>query len=128
MTEPLTTQQLDAINAMSAEQRYDEFVRDVIEWQAVWSLSSEQGWAIISDDGDEYLPVWQHTDLAALWATGGYSDCQPKMIPLNEWLEKWLPGMDKDGIMITVCPDVEGEGIVVSAAELLEDLQNTVKQ
>ncbi len=125
MPDQLTPQQLDAINALSAEARYDEFVSQVVEWKAVWSLSSEQGWAVISDDGDEYLPVWQHADLAALWATGGYSDCQPKQIPLSDWLTKWLPGMDEDGMYISVCPDIEGEGVVVSAAELLEDINNS---
>lgn len=128
MPQHLNQQQLDSINALSAEQRYDEFVDKIIKWDAVCGLCSAQGWAVISDDADEFLPVWYHADLAAQWATGGYSDCQPKTIPLNDWLEKWLPGMDSDNIMIVVCPDIEGEGIVVSAAELREDLQRATNQ
>lgn len=128
MRQHLSQQQLDAINALSAEQRYDDFIENIVEQNAVWSLFSEQGWAIVSDSGEEFLPVWHHADLAALWITGGYSDCQPKTIFLNDWLEKWLPGMDSDNIMIAVCPDVVGEGIVVSAAELREDLQRVINQ
>lgn len=123
MTDQLTLQQINAIYNLPAEQRYDEFISRAVEWKEVWSLSSEQGWAIISDDGDEYLPVWHHTNLAAHWATGSYADCQPKLITLDDWLTKWLPGMDNDGILVAVCPDIEGEGIVVSAGELLNDIQ-----
>ena len=123
MTESLTAQQIDTITQLTAEQRYDDLITRVIEGNEIWSLCSDEGWAVITDDGIEYLPVWPVPELAAAWATGGYSDCQPKSIPLQNWLEKWLPGMIEDGLQITVCPDIEGEGVVISAQELLEDFQ-----
>ncbi len=128
MTNELTTQQIDALSSLTAEQRYDDFITRAVAEKEVWSLCSDEGWAVISDDGEEYLPVWPVAELAASWATDGYSDCQPKSIALQAWLEKWLPGMIEDGLQLAVCPDIEGEGVVISAQELLDDFQESMSQ
>ncbi|MFC1747524.1 DUF2750 domain-containing protein [Pseudomonadota bacterium] len=126
MTEQLTPEQIDAIANLSAEERYEDFISRIIEEEKIWSLSSEEGWAVISDDGEEYLPTWPIPEMAANWATDGYSDCEPKFIALQDWLEKWLPGMIDDNLQIAVCPDIQGEGVVVSAEELLSDIQDAM--
>ena len=123
MTAQLTTTQLNAINHMSAEQRYDYFISKSVGLQEVWGLSSEQGWVILPEAGDEHFPVWPHQELAAAWATGEFADCEPKRISLDDWLNKWLPGMEKDSLLAAVCPDAEGDSIIVAAEELLEDTQ-----
>ncbi len=127
MSEQLSKTQIDAINRFSADQRYDYFVNKVIEQREVWGLSSEEGWVILSDDGDEHLPVWPHPELAALWIGGEYADCEPKQISLDDWLGKWLPGMEKDDLLAAVSPDTEGESIVVSAGELGESIRFTME-
>lgn len=119
MNEILTPQQVEAFNNSSPDERFDKFVDGTLAAKTIWGLSSDKGWAIISDDGDEYFPAWPDPGLALLWATDGYSDCSPKAITLDDWLEKWLPGMVSDNIQIAVCPDIDGEGIVVEAEELL---------
>ena len=126
MSEPLSKTQIDAINRFSADQRYDYFVNKVVEQKAVWGLSSDEGWVILSDEGDEHLPIWPHAELAALWVTGDYSACEPKLIGLDDWLDKWLPGMAKDALLAAISPDTEGEGIVVSAEELGESIRFTM--
>ena len=126
MTEPLTPKQIEAINNMPAEQRYDDFICGTIAGERVWSLYSDEGWAVISDDGEEYLPVWPHAELASLWVTGGYSDCEPKPIPLQDWLEKWLPNMVDDGLLVAVAPNTDGDSITVGAEELLANIQDAL--
>ncbi len=126
MSEQLSKTQIDAINRFSADQRYDYFVNKIIEQREVWGLSSDEGWVILSDEGDEHLPIWPHPELAALWVTGDYADCQPKSISLDDWLAKWLPGMEKDALLAAISPDTEGESIVVSAEELGESIRFTM--
>ena len=123
MTTTITPTQLDAINRMSAEQRYDYFVQKSIELKEVWGLSSAEGWVILPDEDEEHFPVWPHAELAAQWAAGEFADCQPKSITLEDWLDKWLPGMSDDGLLAAVCPDKEGDAIVVAAEELLDETQ-----
>ena len=127
MTASLTAPQINTINAMSAEQRYDHFISQAIELKAVWGLDSKEGWVILPDDGEDHLPIWSHAELASQWAAGEFADCQPQAIPLNEWLEKWLPGMDTDGLLAAVCPNQKGDAIVVSAEELLEDFKTALE-
>ncbi len=123
MATPLTTPQIDAIDRMPAEQRYDYFIRTTVALQQVWGLAGEGGWVILSEAGDEHLPVWPHEELAAAWAGGEFADCQPQHITLDDWLGKWLPGMERDALLVAVCPDSEGDCIIVTAAELLEETQ-----
>ena len=124
MSDTFTPAHIQAFNNLSADERYDAFIKAASEGGAVWSLSSDEGWAIISDEDFEYLPVWPNAALANTWATDGYSDCSPKSIDQTDWLEKWLPGMIEDGLQIAVCPDIEGEGIVVSAEEVFQTLES----
>ena len=128
MSESPSNSQLDAINRMPAEQRYDYFINKVIELEQVWGLSSADGWVILPDEEDEIFPVWPHAELAAQWGTGEFADCEPKAIALQDWLDKWLPGMEEDGLLAATCPDREGDAIIVSAEEMLENLQNTQPQ
>lgn len=118
----LSATQLDAINRMPAEQRYDYFIRQVLAHQGVWGLSSAEGWVILPEDGEEHLPVWPHRELASAWATGEFADCQPQQIPLADWRDKWMPGMTRDGLLVAVCPDSEGDCIIVAADELARDM------
>lgn len=108
---------------MSAEQRYDHFIQQCVELKQVWGLSSTEGWVILPDEGEEHFPVWSHAELATQWAAGEFADCQPQAITLTEWLEKWLPGMAEDGLLAAVCPNQEGDAIVLDAQELLEDIE-----
>ncbi len=125
MSETLTTTQIEAINTMPAEQRYEYFISWATDKNPVWGLSSDDGWVILSDEGDEIFPVWPAAELASQWRKGEFSDCEPQAIEQQDWQEKWLPGMANDGLLAAICPDVEGDAIIVSAEELLENLQQT---
>lgn len=120
--------QLDAINAMPAEQRYDYFINQILELREVWGLASDDGWFVIPEDDEdgEQLPVWPHAELAQLWVEGELADCHPVAISFDDWMNTWLPGMDNDALLATVCPDRETDAIVVGAAELLEDIKNKI--
>ena len=127
MSDSFSDEQIKAYDQLSVEDRYADFIDNMVQGNAVWSLSSDTGWAIISDGDDEFLPVWPRAELAATWATDGYADCTPKAIELSDWLEKWLPGMSKDELQVAVCPDTLGEGIVISAEELLSDIEKALQ-
>lgn len=123
MSDTLTPLQINAINSMSAEQRYDHCLRQIVALKQLWGLASSEGWVIMPEGGEEHFPLWSHAQLAQQWAAGEFADCQPQAIALEEWLEKWLPGMAGDNLLAAVSPNQEGEAIVVEADELLEELQ-----
>lgn len=127
MSYPLTDNEFNAVALLSAEGRYDYFVDKVVAGGEVWSLQSEDGWVIVtSEDGEECLPVWPHPNFAAQWATDDWSDCTPTAIPLATWLERWTPGMEKDGTLLAVFPSVEGEGDIVAPRELAASIEEAL--
>ena len=123
MTYKLNDKQFATIVGLSDHERYDYFLKKVTDWEEVWSLHSPEGWVELStDDGEECLPVWPHPDFAKAWAVDDWSDCQPKAIALDAWLERWTPGLEKDNTLVAVFPVNEAEGIVLPPAELHEAL------
>ena len=111
-----------ALTGMSAPDRYSVFIDRVADWEEVWSLRSENGWCLMADDsGVEMIPVWPHERFATTFASNNSQE-QAASIALHDWLDKWLPGMLKDGRQIAVFPVPSGHGIVVSPARLMADL------
>lgn len=109
---------------LPADERFAYFVEKVVEGDQVWSLKGPDGWVVMSsEDQEECLPVWPHQAFAADWATGDWSDCAPAPIALDAWLERWTPGMEKDGTQVAVFPAEEGEGLVLSPRELREAIE-----
>jgi hypothetical protein len=43
-------------------------------------------------------------------------------------MEKWLPGMEKDGIAVAVFPSSEGKGVLVAPARLKKDLEDELSR
>ena len=111
-----------ALTGMSALDRYSVFIDRVADWEEVWSLRSANGWCLMVDDsGVEMIPVWPHERFATAFASNNSQE-QAASIALDDWLDKWLPRMLKDGRQIAVFPVPSGHGIVVSPERLMADL------
>jgi len=111
-----------ALIGMPAPERYAIFVRRVADWQVVWGLRSEHGWRLMAnEDGIEVVPVWPHQRFAEAIADVQKQE-QPATISLDDWLNKWLPGMMRDGRQVAVFPIPGQKGIVVSPERLKADL------
>lgn len=107
----------------SADERYQFFLETVVRTGEVWSLRSRKGWVMMSSDAEECLPVWPTAELASDWIEDDWSDCSPVSIPLGRWLDRWLPGMRRDGIALAVFPNMDEEGMVVGPEVLRDDLK-----
>jgi len=46
------------------------------------------------------MPFWSDRAYAKQCAKNGWSKCVPTEIPLDVFLEKWMPGMDADGLLV----------------------------
>ena len=56
------------------------------------------------------------------WATDEWSDCRPKSVSLDVWLERWTAGLKSDDTMLVIFPVSEGAGIVISPEDLANDI------
>jgi len=116
--------------ALSGDDRYDQFVRQAVEFKEVWSLKTLGGWVSMEgDDGEQLMPVWPSERHAAAFTSGEFALSRPASIELSAWMERWLPGMASDEVEVVVFP-VQGDkedNVVVAADELRRDLKKAMK-
>ena len=124
MSESLSNEQINTINQLDADARYAYFTEQVIAGATVWGLKNSGGWVILTSyDDEEFIPVWSSSALAAAWAQDAKADSMPAEISLQDWMNEWLPGMIKNGLLIAVSPNSEDDCITLGAEELLEDMK-----
>lgn len=104
--------------------RYDHFLKEVWEEQAVWSLKSPEGWVLIGDGKSDlkYLPIWPKRDYAQLCAVDEWSDTIPTPIAIEDWILRWLPEMERDNDRLSVFPTAESPGLIVPPSGHRNDL------
>lgn len=125
----LNENQFTNINKLDDAERYDYSLKQFTRFEEIWSLDSDEGWIeLSSEDGEYCLPIWPHPDFAKAWATGEWSDCTPKAIKLDIWLERWTAGLTGDDTMVVIFPKEDGAGIVLSPEEFAEDMLAAIEE
>lgn len=119
------TGEIEALLATDAETRYRYFIKRVADWEQVWSLRNTGGWVLAeTDDGQQVAPFWPFQAFAQRAAVGQWADTEPTSIPLESFMERWLPGLAGDGRLVCVLPGVDGRGPVVQPMALKDDIQD----
>jgi hypothetical protein len=119
-----TAKEIEAIFKLEPAERYEYFIKRVADEGEVWSLRGSAGWVLAADgDGHESVPVWPHRVYAASCATGGWHGCHPASLDLDEWITRWLPGIEKDRRAVAVFPIPSGSGTPVTPSRLRADLE-----
>jgi hypothetical protein len=109
-----------AVVALSGPDRYGYFVRAVADWEEIWTLRTAQGFVLMAAaDECELVPVWPHRRFAEACAASG---AEATAISLDRWLNAWTPAMKKDDRAVAVFPVPSGQGVVVTADRLYDDL------
>ena len=109
------------VESLSDSDRYDYFVRKVADFNVVWGLF-KVGWATSENIKTIAVPFWPEKDFAERCSIENWSGFEPKPIPLDEFLSKWLPGMQSDNRVCQVFPTRESQGFVVTPAVLRSGL------
>ena len=115
----LTDKQIEVINNMTDENRYEYLISQMKHNQKVWTLADNSGCLLINTGEENCLVVFSHQQLAENWTQVDHATCTPTTIELTTFVEKWLPGMEKDGFHIAIQPNMDGESIIASASEFL---------
>ncbi len=114
--------EIESVIKLPYTRRYEIFVKTVADWGVVWGLYND-GWAVGSDGaGNLMLPFWPKFEYAEICALGNWAGCTPAEIPLKDFMEAWLPGIEKDGNMPSIFPVPDNGGAAVNPSQLREDL------
>lgn len=116
-------EQLNEWVAQDDEQRYQLFLALVVKHKVVWTLADEQGCLMLAEQDGQYLPLWPLKEYTEQAAVEEWASMNPLAITLEDFLNKWAPGMAEDGYEAAVFPLADGESTVMEAEELAMELK-----
>ena len=110
------------VTKLSSEERYSYSIRKIADFEELWVLKTDEGWTMISDSNTNVFPVWPEKEFAQGYCRETLQNCYADKIDLNEFLEKWLPGLVNDDVQIVVFPVEDFKGVVVTTNKFKRDL------
>ena len=116
------SQQIETFFRLQTNSRYDAIMTHCKQQKDLWVLHDEDGCILVDLGKDKVLPIWHDQELANQWRGNEYETSQALHIKFTDFVEKWLPGMAKDGFNLGIAPNLAGEGIVVSPEEFATDI------
>jgi Protein of unknown function (DUF2750) len=120
----LNEKHMSSVLAMPGPERYSYVIKKVADFRCIYALESPSGWALAGDDASfNILPIWPHPRFAELCIKDGWSDCVVAPIPMDEWLNKMSPMLEKKQTKIAVFQLPEGKGVVVEPERLSADIR-----
>ncbi len=81
------------------------FRREVPREGRVWSIRDAVGHPAPPDpDGRRAMPFWSKSSRAerVVGAVAAYRSFDVVEIPVDDWLDSWLPGLQSDGLLVGV--------------------------
>ena len=112
---------------LTPQQRYDYFIRQVADFEEVWTIAVDDGYIMFKDnEGDEIFPVWPHKELAELCcfeehkAMGAF----PESIEFGTFVNECIPDMIKGKVYFGVFYDKKRIGMAIDGNQLKEDLES----
>lgn len=121
--------QMENVLSLSSEERYLHFLNKVADWEQLWILCDSEGHIYTRSTSEiEYLSVWPHPTYADKFESAIDENLGVSEIPLNEFMDKWLPGLESDGLQVGVFPDSEGKVWIIEPKDLLAELEGECEQ
>lgn len=125
----LSDQEYEAVLKLDGPARYDHLIKRIADSEELFSLRDGSGWFLAgADDGRDLHPVWPHPRYAAACAIGNWAGAQATAIPIDEWLDSWLPRMEADGRAVAAFPTPANRGPVVEPSQMREDLETELSR
>lgn len=118
--------------AAASKERHDRFVQRLVASREVWGLKSADGWACTTStaDGSEnrsVMPFWSDRAYAKQCAKEDWSDYEPTPIPLDLFLQRWLPGMEADDCIVGTNWNAHLCGYEIEPPELKREIERQLE-
>lgn len=119
----------------ASRERHERFVRRVAESGEVWGLRNDEGWCVspssedhedLEDEDLNVIPFWSEQAYASQCAQEEWADYEPTPIPLELFLEEWLPGMAEDGLLVGTNWNPDLIGREIEPLDLKEEIERSL--
>jgi hypothetical protein len=123
----IDSRQIQEVVMLSGPQRYEYFIRRVLETGTVWSLY-RNGWALATkEDGTLVFPLWPDSEFAKICADYEWTGYEPQAFPLDELVGELLPQLEQDGIVTGIFYTPGARDVMPTAGLLRRDLEEEAK-
>jgi hypothetical protein len=114
--------------SISSHERHERFLQRIVAAREVWGLKSNDGWALTRSSTDatearKIIPFWSDRAYARQCAKDEWSHYDATPIPLDVFIERWLPGLEKDGVLAGTNWNAKLCGYEIDPAELLLQIE-----
>ena len=123
---PTKAEVANVINLDGAS-RYEYLLKKIADEEQIWGLWRD-GWMVADHAGTVCMPVWPHEVYATASVTDEWSGSRPKSIDVETFLSRWIPGLTKDGRMISAFQTDKNVGVIVSPDKFSTDLSRYLDQ
>lgn len=123
--QPQTPKGTQSELGQSEEENYDLFISRIQQTGKVWGLKSGDGWAVcpsLEFEKTDVFPFWSAEADAKVHCSEDWAIYTPESMPLQEFVENWLPGMHEDEVMVGPNWDADMSGLEVEPADIAERL------
>ena len=129
MSYQINAKQIESIKKLIINKRYEHLIKKIADTEELWTIKMD-GWFLLfgDDGGNEYIPIWPHPEYIKDFQTEEWRKSFPEKINLEDWLEKWIPGMIKDKKRIAVFPVIDQKYNIISPEEFEKDIRNELEQ
>ena len=102
------------------------FYAEALAHGTVWGVRDANGFpAPLNGDGARAMPFWSTRSRAEVVVANvvAYAGFEPVEVPLERWKAEWLPGLERDGLLVGLnWAGDRAQGYDVTAADVLRNL------
>lgn len=118
----INQEQIKSVMSLTGPQRYEHFIKVVVDWGEVWGLFDD-GWAMANTDTNEQVfPLWPAKEYAALCAEKEWEGYEPTSFTLDDLIEELLPKLEAAGVLPAIFYTPSDKGVTPTVERLLEDI------
>ena len=87
-----------------AASQWAAFARDVAAHKRLWTIKDDSGFPTVTSRGQTAHPFWSSRSRVekVIRTVPAYSAFQPHELSWEEFRDRWVPGMTKDGLFVGV--------------------------
>jgi hypothetical protein len=119
--------EIEPMLAAEGKRRYEYFIHRVCDTRKIWGLY-ENGWATLGGGGSKLIPFWPHRVYAERFKGEEWSAYEAKEIELSAFLDRWIPGMKRDGTGAAIFPVGWGSSVEVSSDDLEANIRHELAE
>lgn len=107
----------------NVQDNYALFIEEIKFNGELWSLESDEGWVVVDSQefaDAEVMPFWSDKEDALAHCIDEWADYQVGLVNIEDFVQDWLPELDKDGVLIGPNWTVNLEGLELEAVQVAE--------